>query len=282
MLRWIAATVGALALIAAAGLASVYLASEAHLRSFARPPAFDASISTDAAAITRGEHLVYTRGCRGCHGDQLQGDFMWEYATAPNLPAYTREHDVAVFEAALRHGIGADGRALYSMPSYNFIRLRDADVADIYAYLRSLPVDEVALPAPRLPWPIRWNLARGSDKAIAGFLDLVPPLRRADDPDPRLARGEYIAMTTCNECHGFGLRADSPFEDETAPDLIIIAGYDEAAFTHLMRTGKALGDRELPMMSGVARGRFVHFTNEEVGDLYVFLGDLAARAAASR
>jgi cytochrome c1 len=38
-----------------------------------------------------------------------------------------------------------------------------------------------------------------------------------------------------------------------------------------MRTGKALGDRELPMMSGVARGRFVHFTDEEVRDLYAFL-----------
>ena len=34
------------------------------------------------------------------------------------------------------------------------------------------------------------------------------------------------------------------------------------------------------MMSGVARGRFAHFTDEEVGDLYVFLSDLAARAAA--
>ena len=78
-----------------------------------------------------------------------------------------------------------------------------------------------------------------------------------------------------------GLRADSPFPSN-APDLIVVAGYDAAAFTHLMRTGKALGERELPMMSGVARGRFVHFTDEEVGDLYFFLSDLAARAAAAR
>ena len=47
--------------------------------------------------------------------------------------------------------------------------------------------------------------------------------------------------------------------------------YDEAAFAKLMRTGKAPGDRELPMMSGVARGRFVHFTEDEVCDLYSFL-----------
>ena len=278
--RWVGTTAGALALITAAGFAWVYFASEAHLRSFARPPAFSTPISTDAAAIARGEHLVNTRGCPGCHGKELQGDLMWGFAVAPNLAAYTRTHDAAVFEAALRHGIAADGSAVYSMPSYNFITLRDADVADIYAYLRTVEAKEVELPAPSLPWSIRWNLARGSDQAIAGFLSLVPPLRRANDPDPRMARGEYLAMTTCNECHGFGLRADSPFPDESAPDLIIVAGYDEPTFTHLMRTGKAIGERELPMMSGVARERFVHFTDEEVHDLYTFLSDLAARAAA--
>jgi mono/diheme cytochrome c family protein len=201
---------------------------------------------------------------------------MWAHAVAPNLPAYSRERDAATFEAALRHGIGHDGKAFYDMPSYNFVRLRDADVADIYAYLRSLPVPDVPLPKPHLPWSIRFDLARGANQAIAGFLPHVPPLRHSDDADPRLARGEYLAMTTCIECHGLSLHADSPFDDETAPDLVVIAGYDEAAFTHLMRTGKALGERELPMMSGVARGRFVHFTDTEVHDLYGFLSCLAA------
>lgn len=279
VMRWASMTAGTLTLIAVAGCAWVYLASEAHLKSFARPPTFTAPIPGNAESIARGGHLARTRGCHDCHGDRLQGQVMWEFAVAPNLSAYTREHAAAVFEAALRHGIGANGEALYSMPSYNFLRLRDADVADLYAYLRSQPVESVDLPEPRLPWEIRWQIARGNDNAIAGFLALVPPLRRAADPDPRIARGEYIAMTTCNECHGFGLRADSPFPDESAPDLIVVAGYDEATFTHLMRTGKAIGDRELPMMSGVARDRFAHFTDQEVGDLYVFLSDLAARAA---
>ena len=89
--------------------------------------------------------------------------------------------------------------------------------------------------------------------AIAAILHKVPPLAHSTQDSP-LARGEYTAMTTCNECHGLNLHADSPFDDETAPDLVVIAGYDEAAFTTLMRTGKALGNRELPMMSGVARG----------------------------
>ncbi|HTU64648.1 MAG TPA: cytochrome c [Steroidobacteraceae bacterium] len=277
--RWVVSIGVALVLVGGAFAGWVWFASEAHLASFPRPAPFSIEIPAEAAAIARGDHLVKTRGCRGCHGDDLQGQQMWGYAVAPNLARLASLESPAEFEAALRHGIGHDGRALYSMPAFSFIRLRDADVADIIAYLRTVPSTPRELPRATLPWSIRYHLARGTDQAIAGFLGKVPPLRHQDDE--RLARGEYIAMTTCIECHGFSLRADSLFDDETAPDLIVIAGYDEAAFTHLMRTGKALGDRELPMMSGVARGRFAHFTDDEVHELYGFLSDLAARAAAA-
>jgi mono/diheme cytochrome c family protein len=128
-------------LLAALGFAIwVYAASEAHLRSFEPPPAFAHAIPADAAARARGDHLVRTRGCRGCHGDDLAGQLMWGHFAAVNLAEYARSETPATFEAALRHGIGRDGRALYAMPSYNFVRLRDADVADILAYLRSVPV----------------------------------------------------------------------------------------------------------------------------------------------
>ena len=270
--RWLGAAVGVALLICIALASWVYLRSEAYLHSFERPPPFTHEIPDDAAARVRGEHLVRTRGCGGCHGDDLGGQLMWGYAVPPNLPKLAREVSAADFEAALRHGIDHTGRAMRDMPSYNFLRLRDADVADIIAYLRAAPVAQHDLPRASLPWPIRWELARGDDVAIAAVLHKVPPLKYPGE-DSALARGEYLAMTTCNECHGFTLHADSPFGDETAPSLVVIAGYDEAAFTRLMRTGMALGDRELPMMSGVARGRFVHFTDAEVRDLYAFLKD---------
>jgi mono/diheme cytochrome c family protein len=278
--RWVAGVVAVPCLIALAFAGWVYAASESHLRSFARPAAFTHPIPTDAAAIARGDHLVRTRGCRGCHGDDLGGQVMWGVAVAPNLAVLARSESPAVLEAAIRHGIGRDGRALYSMPAYNFVRMRDEDLADIIAYLRTVPVARKGLPHPGLPFEVRREIALGRDAAIAAYLDRVPPLRRADDPDLRMARGEYTAMTTCNECHGFGLRADTPWEDETAPDLIIVAGYSEADFRRLMREGIAIGDRELEMMSGVARGRFAYFTEDELSDLYAFLRDMSARAIA--
>jgi len=278
--RWAAGLLTVPCLIALALAGWVYAASESHLRSFGRPAAFTQPIPTDAAAISRGDHLVRTRGCRGCHADDLGGQVMWGMAVAPGLAALARSESPAVLEAAIRHGIGRDGRALYSMPAYNFVRMRDADLADIIAYLRTMPVVRKKLPHPSLPFAIRREIARGRDAAIPAYLDRVPPLRRANDPDSRMARGEYTAMTTCNECHGFGLRADTPWEEDTAPDLIIVAGYPEADFRRLMREGVAIGDRELEMMSGVARSRFAYFTENEVSDLYVFLRDMSARVIA--
>jgi mono/diheme cytochrome c family protein len=277
---WMGSAAGALVVAGLALTSWVWFASEAHLESFARPAPYLSPIPEDAASIARGEHLVMTRGCRGCHGDNLQGQQMWGYAVAPNLGRLARQVSPAQFEAAVRHGIGHDGKALYEMPAFSFIRLRDEDLAALIAYLRTVPDASRELPDAVLPWKIRFDLARGTDQAIPGFLDRVPPLKHGGDD--ALARGEYIAMTTCIECHGFSLRADAPFGDETAPDLIIVASYDFKAFAHLMRSGKALGERELPMMSGVARYRFVHFTDDEVRDLYSFLSDMAAHAAAAR
>jgi cytochrome c553 len=277
--RWALIAGGAILALALGFVGWVYAASEAHLRSFERPLAFEHPISEDSAAVARGEHLARTRGCGGCHGADLAGDVMWGSAVAPNLTALARSETPATLEAALRHAIGHDGRALYSMPSYNFVHLRDQDVADIIAYLRAAPVVERQLPKARLPFMTRFEIARGNDAAIPAFLDRVPPLRRQEDANESVARGEYLAMTSCNECHGFSLRADTPWGD-AAPDLIVIGSYSAEDFTRLMRTGIAPGERELPMMTPVARGRFVHWTDEEVTDLYAFLSDMSARAIA--
>jgi len=77
------------------------------------------------------------------------------------------------------------------------------------------------------------------------------------DPDST-APGAYLARTSCTECHGLNLRGG-----DQAPDLRIAAGYSFDTFMELMWHGKALGNRELPLMSQVARGRFRHFTDQE-------------------
>ena len=254
------------------------------MRSFPDPPAFTQPIPADPASIARGEHLARTRGCAGCHGPRLEGQVFHDgnwfsgRAVAPNLARLAREVPPATLEAAIRRGIGRDGRALYTMPSYNFITMTDADVAALIAYLRSAPVADQPLPRPILGVRVRWALATGSDWAIPHFLGRVPQLAWQSHADPAVRRGEYLAMTSCNECHGFGLRGDDPWAPAVGgpPDLAIVGGYGRADFVRLMRTGKAVGNRELGLMSQVARGRFVHWSDREVEDLYAFLTAMAA------
>ncbi len=279
-LRWGAVALGGVAVAALLFVGWVYAASEMHLRSFASPPVFGAEIASDAASLARGEHLAATRGCGGCHGAQFEGAPMWGMVVTPNLASYARDHDAATFERALRHGIDAQGRGMYSMPSFNFRHLRDEDVAALYAYLRNAPVAEGPAPSSGMPFQIRMAIAMGDDDVMPAWLASLPALEHQSAPDTPLARGEYLAMTSCNECHGFSLRADVPWEsDGRTPDLVaMMAAYPEEDFRRLMREGVPIGGRDLELMDDVARGRFVHFSDEELSDLYVYLNDRAQRA----
>jgi cytochrome c553 len=91
----------------------------------------------------------------------------------------------------------------------------------------------------------------------------------------RAALCRWGASDACTECHGLDLTGG-----EKAPDLRVAASYSAEAFTRLLRTGKAAGDRELELMSGVARRRFSHFNDAEIQALQTYL--LARAASATR
>jgi len=267
----------------------VWWKSEAHLTSFPDPPAFTTPIPTDAASIAHGRHLALTRGCVSCHSSKnelLDGDAFYDlplggHAIAPGLPALARTHSAAEIERAVRHGIGVDGKALYSMPSFGFVRLTDADMAALIAFLRSKPVIDKKLAKSNLGLKLRWDIATGKDAAVPAFTGKIAPLTFQGDPNPAVRRGEYIAMTACTECHGFSLRGDNPFDPpgKGPPDLLIAAAYDKADFVTLMRTGKAAGNREVGLMSIVARKHFSHFTDEDIDDLRAFFAAMSERAS---
>jgi hypothetical protein len=58
------------------------------------------------------------------------------------------------------------------------------------------------------------------------------------------------------------------------PSLARAAGYAEADFTALLRTGVATGGRRLGVMGDAARQRFAHLTDDELVGLYLYLGSL--------
>ncbi len=288
-MRWLLLMIGALATAIALGFAAVYLLSERQMRDRKAVHQFSTEIPADAASIERGRHIARTRGCLGCHGQQLQGydfDEQWDWpkrAVAPNLASYARVHDAQTIEAAVRQGIGADGRELMSMPSFNFARLRDDDLAALIAYLRSAPVVEVSLPRPALGWDVRWDIAMGRELSMADWVTMVPPLRLDPAVQPILAEGEYLAMTMCNECHGLDLRGESYYSgwdgSRPTPDLAMVAAYDRAQFEKLIESGFSPDGRRLGLMALVAPDRFPSLSDSEVDSLHAFLQSLAAQPA---
>lgn len=260
--------------------AIVYLLSERVLRRTYTEPRVNIAVPSDSASISEGHRLAMIRGCaNGCHGAGIEGgvfvdNLLLARLIAPNLTAAVRRYANADLVRIIRRGVRPDGSTVIGMPSEMFSGLTDADLGRILAYLRSEPPQSGLAPERRLGPVARVAFVAGKLRPAAELVHRADVLSRSWPQDAdSMARGAYLARTSCTECHGLDLRGG-----DQAPDLRIAAGYSFEAFTELMRRGKALGSRELPLMSQVARGRFRHFTDQELRGLYTYL---IARAAES-
>jgi cytochrome c553 len=244
--------------------------SEYRLRQKFDIAATDVAVPTDSAALARGRHLYVTRGCEGCHGQDVAGQVffnepMLARLVAPNVPKVIQAYSNPELARLLRHGVRPDGRGVAVMPSAMLYNLDDADLGALIAYLRTIPVkDDAALPSTFMGPLARVGLTLGQYNLEPASIahDAVRP---ANGPDA-IARGQYTAMTSCVECHGQRLEGKMD-----APGLSVVAGYSAAEFTRLMREGVPRDGRTLDLMARTSRGRFVNFTEEEVAELYAYL-----------
>jgi len=232
------------------------------------------AVPTDPSSIEQGRRLAIIRGCYdGCHGKGVSGavftDDLWlGRQVAPELTQVFAGQTDAELERTIRHGVRPNGMSTWIMPSSMFHHLSDEDFGRIVAFIRSLPPGQG--PATEVWIGPGWRL----DLLRNRFLPMAEEIRRdapwysQSDRAGEHARGRYLALTVCSECHGMNL---SGAADGTAPDLTIAAAYPEADFAHLMKTGVALGGRELGLMALVARERFSLLTQSEVGDLHRYL-----------
>ena len=274
LLRWTGIAVGILLGLVIVAYAVVYVLSERILRRTYEVPAIALSIPTDAESITEGRRLATTRGCfNGCHGKNAEGVVMFDEPmiariVAPNLTASVRKYSDAQIAVIVRNGVRPDGRSMLVMPAEAFTWLTDTDLGRIIAFLKSLPPSSG--PGPNIsPGPLgRIGLAVGKFKTVAQLMaDAEPPPEAAS---AQAGFGRYLARTTCVQCHGTNLRGAST-PDFISPDLRIVAAYSPEAFTELMRTGVALGERKLDTMGPWARQTLSQLTDAEITALYSYL-----------
>lgn len=224
-------------------------------------------------AVADGYRLARVNRCFGCHGDHLSGHVVFEgwFGTriaAPNLTRTVPKETNQELVAAIRYGIKADGTSLVEMPSDDFIKLSDSDLADIIAYLRSPPSRADGAPA------IRWRF----DGRVLLALGLMPLEARLVDrsdkgpvqtPKLPLALGRYITGVQCTVCHGADLSGDTAND---SPDLhVAIKDYSLSSFEHFFRTGHNRIGHKTPVTTDMIRSQFRYLAPEDVEAIYAFL-----------
>jgi mono/diheme cytochrome c family protein len=232
-------------------LGGVYLNAQRLLGQRPDNPVAEFTVQATPEQVERGRYLVTAiPGCISCHASNptavpplLDGNQMQEIAAfgefyAPNLTPGGRLKDYTdgELERAIREGVGRDGRALAIMPSENFRKMPDTDIAAIVAYLRSQPNVEKVTP------PLRPNLLGyvliGTGMAAPS---VQPPVSNVTAPPREVspAYGDYLSQIgDCRACHGPQLDGkDRPTGAPPGPSLRVVKGWTEAEFINTLRSG---------------------------------------------
>lgn len=253
------------------------------------------TLPTDAEARTRGEHLAITRGCTDCHGADLGGRILVEALpigrlAAPNLTrgkgGVGARLDSASIERAVRHGLGPDGRLLLYMPATDYAGLADADMADLIAFLTSVPPVDRDMPPP-IAGPLMRTLFL-LDKAPLVYalkVDQHAAHVAAMTPAVSVDYGRYIAQS-CTGCHGAqfagghvpGTPPDFPDARNITPDPAAgIGKWNRDNFVAAVRTGKRPDGTDLNTF--MPWQAFAKMTDTEVDALWAYLQTVPPVAA---
>jgi len=212
-MAWLKKTVAAVILVGGACAAAGWFLSA--------PEKVDAGILAQLGPgdAAKGRRIFYAGGCTSCHArPEAQGDARLELAgglelktqfgtfVAPNIsqdPDYgIGRWSVEDLANAMLKGVSPQGEHLYpAFPYTSYARMKPADIADLYAFLKTLPAVAGKAPANSVGFP--FNIRRGLGLWKMLYLDSSPVVEFADDASPEVLAGRYLVEGPghCGECH---------------------------------------------------------------------------------
>ena len=253
-IKWTAGSVGVLVLLVAGAAAVGKQLGERKRMRQVSVQVVPLAYTTDAQALERGKYLFQSRGCVDCHGAGGAGrDFVNNGSTHIAGPNITPAGVVAQYKPedwvrTIRHGVKPNGQPVMVMPSEDYNRFTDEDVAALVSYVRKLePVSNGAVAIVELPLPA-W--------VLYGFDAIPDAAQRIDHSLPpakpvvagvTAEHGAYVA-NMCQGCHGAKLSGGKipggppewpPAANITPGEGSVMPRYpDVAAFQAMLRNGK--------------------------------------------
>ncbi|MES2842178.1 MAG: c-type cytochrome [Pseudomonadota bacterium] len=211
-MRALLAGLGALVLLAAIALGLGVLLAERKMQRTVSLQVPTVALRDDAAAVERGKYLFASRGCVDCHGSAGTGRTFVEdgglVIAGPNITTgpggVVSAYQPVDWVRAIRHGVNPKGRPLMIMPSEDYNRFTDDDLASLVAYVRSLPPASGQGAVVKLPLPVKALYGYGAILDAAARIDHTLPPQQPVPEGVTLAHGAYVA-NMCIGCHGVGL-----------------------------------------------------------------------------
>ena len=250
----------------------------------------------------RGEYLSKAGGCLACHtadakdpkdkpvpyagGHALKTPFGTFYGPniTPHPEAGIGRWTEADFIRAMREGKRPDGANYFpSFPYPSFTLIADADLRDLFAYLRSLPQSSRANQPHDLGLLYRSRLSVGGWRAL--YFESGPFVPEAGK-SPQINRGAYLvrALGHCGECHTPRSSLGGPQKDrflagakDVAPNLTPtrLKKWGDADLRNYLTTGlTADGDVPAKEMGEVIANTTSQLTPQDLDALIAYLRSL--------
>ena len=209
--KWAAVALVALAVLAGGAVFAGLRLADGKMQRKVEVAVQPVALRSDAQALERGKYLFSSRGCVDCHGANGAGKLFVDDPKSgvrikgPNISpgpgSLVAQYQPADWVRAIRHGVAPSGRPLMIMPSEDYNRFTDDDLASLVAYVRALPPAAGGPAEVSLPLPARVLYGFGAIQDAAAKIDHA---KAAPQPVPEavsLQHGAYVA-NMCLGCHG--------------------------------------------------------------------------------
>lgn len=255
------------------------------------------AVVATAAHIEQGRYLYTTRGCADCHGASGTGKTVIDdgglLVVGPNITPHpggaVASYRPVDWVRTIRHGIKPSGRPLLIMPSEDYNRLTDDDLAALIAYTQQLPAAPGARAEIRMPLPVLALYGIGAIEDAAEKIDHTLAPAQPVASGVTMAHGAYVA-NACIGCHGAHLSGGKipggpsawPAAANLTPgrDSAMVRYPTPESFMTMMRTGnRPDGSAISKVMPFTALGQM---NDIDLRALHAYLRSLAPRAAGQR